>query len=128
MKAGNCQVNWNVVASLSIAGYNTNMKVLRIFAVFIVALSLLTATGAAFASVCICNHAAAKEGMDCHKHMAKQEKKSCCCDKMMGCKVSFNILGSGEPIAFLSSTASYYLSKQHAHSLHLVPAAQPPKA
>ena len=104
------------------------MQNFRVFAVFVVVFSLLTATSAALASACVCNHASAKGDMDCHKHMAKQEKKSCCCDKAMGCKVSFNILGGGEPDAFLSSPVSYSFLQQYAHSLHLVPAAQPPKA
>jgi hypothetical protein len=104
------------------------MHIFRALSVFVVVFSLVMATSTAFASACICNHAAVKEGMDCHKQMAKHEKKSCCCDKAMGCKVSFNILGGGEPLAFLSSPVSYSFLQQYAHSLHLIPAAQPPKA
>jgi hypothetical protein len=85
------------------------MQIFRVFTVFVVVFGLLMASTGAFASACICNHTPMKEGVDCHKHTAKQEKKSCCCDKAMGCKVSFNILGGGETLAFLSSPISYAL-------------------
>jgi hypothetical protein len=104
------------------------MHIFRALSVFVVVFSLVMATSTAFSSACACNHASSQEGMDCHKQMAKQEKKSCCCDKALGCKISFNLLSGSEPLVFLSGTASYYLSQAYAHSLHLVPAAQPPKA
>lgn len=105
------------------------MQIFRAFIVSLVAISLFMAAGGAFAKNCSCHHTTSEMKMDCHKQMAKQEKKeNCCCDKALGCKISFNLLGGSEPLVFLSGTASYYLSQAYAHSLHLVPAAQPPKA
>lgn len=113
-----------------------SMRAFHIFCIILVSMSLLGASSAVAARFCACpghGQQQAEKTMDCHKNMAKsdqkQEKKTCCCDKMMGCKISFQAIGAGGYATAFSVASLHYAALQPLlNSQDFAPAPQPPKA